>query len=448
MAGVIKGGFYGNSIIINGEVDIDNGSTPVSVNRTIKSGEKAADQYTGENFGGEDFPGTETDPSEEWDNADNSDNSGTKAEIKAQLEAAAAKKQQLIAEGQAEKDRLVKDGAAIVEKAKAETEKLVLEVKKSCEKMHADAELEAKVIRENAGAEGHSEGFEQGYAEGEKVGREEGYLKGLAKCKDTLIELKAALEAFEKEKEAYFKSYERQIFETIFDIAQKITLDSLKQKDKAVLQKMLKQAAKEFLNSENVRITLSALDISEEAGTSLEVLRSCFKDNQHVEFEVLKDAPSGTLIIDNGKEITDAGIPTQLKMIGELGKGKYRDKPDSNPPKAAAEAVEEPAPVIAREQTDVIPERADEDIPEIAPPLDEMSETQQEEAEIAEAAEEFAEPEIVAEYAVEEEAAPKKQEKKPKAPKPAEESKSTKRPRKATNPLLSKMMGKLENNEE
>ena len=27
-----------------------------------------------------------------------------------------------------------------------------------------------------------------------------------------------------------------------------------------------------------------------------------------------------------GAEITDAGVPTQLKMIEQLGKGKYRDK--------------------------------------------------------------------------------------------------------------------------
>ena len=39
---------------------------------------------------------------------------------------------------------------------------------------------------------------------------------------------------------------------------------------------------------------------------------------------MLKDAPSGTVIIDNGSEITDAGIQTQLKMIEELGRGKYR----------------------------------------------------------------------------------------------------------------------------
>lgn len=42
---------------------------------------------------------------------------------------------------------------------------------------------------------------------------------------------------------------------------------------------------------------------------------------------MLKDAPSGTVIIDNGSEITDAGIQTQLKMIEELGRGKYRRAP-------------------------------------------------------------------------------------------------------------------------
>lgn len=47
---------------------------------------------------------------------------------------------------------------------------------------------------------------------------------------------------------------------------------------------------------------------------------------------MLKDAPSGTVIIDNGSEITDAGIQTQLKMIEELGRGKYRRAPSRKKP--------------------------------------------------------------------------------------------------------------------
>lgn len=421
MAGVIKGGFYGNNIIINGEVDIDNGSAPVSVNRTIK-GEATpkADAYTGEDFGGDEDFGEKAPEAENETEETTPDNAEAQAEIKAQLEDAMAQRQRLIDEGGAEKERLIKDGAAIAEKAKKDTEKLILEVKNACEKMQADAELEAKELREKAKTEGHDQGFAQGLAEGEKKGYDEGYVKGLTKCRDTLIELKNALESFEKEKENYFKTYEHQIFNTIFDIAQKITLDSLKQKDKAVLQKMLKQAAKDFLTSENVKITLSALDVNEEVGTDIDTLRSCFRENQHVEFEVLKDAPSGTLIIDNGSEITDAGIPTQLKMIGELGSGKYRDKPDSNPPKADSEPAAEP------EQSKPAPK-----------PLDEMTETEREEIELGEAADEIEEPDIIVENAEEPEAKPEKTEKQ-----------TAKRPRKATNPLLSKMMGKLENSEE
>ena len=426
MAGVIKGGFYGNNIIINGEVDIDNGSAPVSVNRTIK-GEATpkADAYTGEDFGGDEDFGEKAPEAENETEETTPDNAEVQAEIKAQLEDAMAQRQRLIDEGGAEKERLIKDGTAIAEKAKKDTEKLILKVKNACEKMQADAELEAKELREKAKTEGHDQGFAQGLAEGEKKGYDEGYVKGLTKCRDTLIELKNALESFEKEKESYFKTYEHQIFNTIFDIAQKITLDSLKQKDKAVLQKMLKQAAKDFLTSENVKITLSALDVNEEVGTDIDTLRSCFRENQHVEFEVLKDAPSGTLIIDNGSEITDAGIPTQLKMIGELGSGKYRDKPDSNPPKADSEPAAEPEP--------------NKPAPK---PLDEMTETEREEIELGEATDEIEEPDIIVENAEEPEAKPEK----PKVEKT--EKQTAKRPRKATNPLLSKMMGKLENSEE
>ena len=59
---------------------------------------------------------------------------------------------------------------------------------------------------------------------------------------------------------------------------------------------------------------------------------------------MLRDAPSGTVIIDNGSEITDAGIMTQLKMIEELGKGKYRRAPSLRKRKEEeAQAAEEEA---------------------------------------------------------------------------------------------------------
>ena len=170
------------------------------------------------------------------------------------------------------------------------------------------------------------EGRKQGYDDGHKKGYDEGYVAALKKCKDTLVELKSINEQIIAEKEQIFRDYENQLFDTIFDIAQKITINSLKQKDKAVISKMIKEAGKRYRNSKNVKISLSSLDISETAEIDDAVLAEAFRPGTNVEIEILKDAPEGTLILDDGAEITDAGVPTQLKMIEQLGKGKYRDK--------------------------------------------------------------------------------------------------------------------------
>lgn len=432
MAGVIKGGFYGNNIIVNGEVEIKNGTAPAPVVRTIKDAK--ADSYDGENFGG-DEENEEQPVSTSHQSAEKLMKVNRELEMaQQQLDEAIEESARLRSEGDKVKNRLISEGEAILAKAKSDTEKLVREVKENAEKMHAEAVETAEKLKLEAGEKGYAEGNEKGYSEGLQKGYDEGYLKGLKKCKDTLLELKNALETLEKDKENFFKGYERQMFDTIFDIAQKITLDSLKQKDKSVLQKMLKQAAKSFRTSENIRVTLSAIDVSEDIETSLEALKSCFGETQHVDFEILKDAPSGTLIVDNGNEITDAGIGTQLKMIEELGKGKYRDKPDSNPPKTIAEIADEQqteieeAVEIAEQPEFVEAEAVEEKNVEIQP--ENIAEDIQTEA-VADNVQP-AEP-ISAEQPIEQ---------------PEEKPKPKKRPRKATNPLLTKMMGQLENSQD
>ena len=94
-----------------------------------------------------------------------------------------------------------------------------------------------------------------------------------------------------------------------------------------------------------VKLTLSKTDVSEEMAADTDYFKKLFTNVKNVEVEVLKDAPSGTVIIDNGSEITDAGIQTQLKMIEELGRGKYRRAPS----RKKAEKQEEPA---AQAETD------------------------------------------------------------------------------------------------
>lgn len=239
-----------------------------------------------------------------------------------EAEAARLEREKLTAEYEAMRDRYEKESERFVLRAKEKAAEIYEKTKEIAAKTIEDAKAEAEEIKKRADAEGR----QQGYDEGLKQGYDDGYVKALKKCKDSLMELKALSEEISAGKEEIFKQNERQLFDTIFEIAQKITVDSLKQKDKAVITKMIREAGKKYRNSKNVRLMLSQLDISEEAQIDSELLEQVFRNCTNVEIEILKDAPEGTLIIDDGSEITDAGISTQLKMIEQLGRGKYRDK--------------------------------------------------------------------------------------------------------------------------
>lgn len=232
-----------------------------------------------------------------------------------------------------ERSKLVEEYEALREQYEQEAELFIRRAKEKAEEIYEKTKEAAKQTIEKARAEGDRikaearvEGKKQGYDEGYEQGHEEGYVSALKKCKETLVELKTLNEAVTERKEQLFLDYEHALFDTIFEIAQKVTIGSLKQKDKATITKMLRAAGKRYRSSKSVKITLSQLDVSEEAEIDETILKEVFRNDALIEIEILKDAPQGTLLIDSGSEITDASVSTQLKMIEQLGKRKYRDK--------------------------------------------------------------------------------------------------------------------------
>ena len=184
------------------------------------------------------------------------------------------------------------------------------------------------------------DGFEIGYGEGMQKGTDDGYAEGLKKCKDALADLQSICDSMEQEKAALMAENRRGIFDMAMAVAEKITMTTLQQKDKSVLEKMITEAAKEFRSAKSVRVTLSRLDLSEDVEADLKLLEKCFNNTAQVEFEVLEDAENGTLLVETDSEILDAGVSTQLKMIEELGKGKFRDRePDTEEADDITEAL-------------------------------------------------------------------------------------------------------------
>ena len=223
---------------------------------------------------------------------------------------------------------------------RAEGEKALADARERAQKILSDTEKQAQDYAAKAKEQAEAI-FEKSKADGFAKGHEDGYAAGLDKCRDMLTELKKLSEQMVSDKAELFDSYEVEIFDTVMEIVNRITLNSLGQKDKAVVRKTIKEAGKSFRGSEYVKLTLSKTDVSEEMAADTDYFKKLFTNVKNVEVEVLKDAPGGTVIIDNGSEITDAGIQTQLKMIEELGRGKYRRAPSRKKAKAQEEQTAE-----------------------------------------------------------------------------------------------------------
>lgn len=226
---------------------------------------------------------------------------------------------------------------------RAEGEKALADARERAKKILSDTEKQAQDYAAMAKEQAEAI-FEKSKADGFAKGHEDGYAAGLDKCRDMLAELKRLSEQMVSDKAELFDGYEVEIFDTVMEIVNRITLNSLGQKDKAVIRKTIKEAGKSFRGSEYVKLTLSKTDVSEEMAADTDYFKKLFTNVKNVEVEVLKDAPSGTVIIDNGSEITDAGIQTQLKMIEELGRGKYRRAPSRKKAKEQEEQTAEAVP--------------------------------------------------------------------------------------------------------
>ncbi|MCL2086346.1 MAG: hypothetical protein FWH05_01970 [Oscillospiraceae bacterium] len=246
-------------------------------------------------------------------------------EIEMISEVTSKTREEIEIEGEMIKQTYINEGIQAKNEAKGWADKMVAMAKTDIAKMYAEHNKEYEQIKADVYKTTEELARKDGYADGNAKGYEEGYATGLRKCKETMQELVAALEDVVNSKDQILKEYKQELFNSIFTISNKIIADSLKQRDKAVITKMLQAAAKGFRNSEYVKITLSKLDVDIMSEADMDCLRKVFRDTQHIEFEISKDAPSGTMILDNGSEITDAGTGTQLNMIKDLAEGKFKD---------------------------------------------------------------------------------------------------------------------------
>lgn len=217
-------------------------------------------------------------------------------------EAAETKLSQILAE---RSEALEQERAQILEQGRNEAASISAKAKADTMAIMEKAQRECAILKEQAKKEGFNEGFEDGRKESL-----EKYNKYIDASGRLLAEINSR-------KEAYYISSEEEMRTTVFELVNKIVRTELRTNPK-VIEGIIAEAAKNFRNSDYIKITLAEDGITERFKTDEKLIKDIIPFIPEVEIEFDEDAEEGTVIEDNGSEIVDAGVPTQLEFLKEI----------------------------------------------------------------------------------------------------------------------------------
>ncbi len=227
-------------------------------------------------------------------------------------EAVDEKVRQLLSERSA---ALEQERADIIEQAKNQAASITADAKAATMAVMEKAQKECVILKEQA----KNEGFEEGFAEGRG--------ESLEKYKKYIDAAGKLLSEINSRKEAYYISNEEEMRETVFEMVKKIVRTEY-DTNSEVIENIIEEAAKNFRNSDYIKITLAEDEITERFRTDEKLIKELIPFVPEIEIEFDEDAEEGTVILDNGSEIVDAGVPTQLDFLKEIlhnTRGKTED---------------------------------------------------------------------------------------------------------------------------
>ena len=202
-------------------------------------------------------------------------------------------------------EALERERKKIIEDARNEAASITADAKAATMAVIDRANNECVKIKEIARQEGHTQGF----AEGKEESLDK-YKKYIDAAGNLLSEINAR-------KEAYYISNEEDLRATVFEVAQKVVHAELKASPE-VIENILADAAKNFRNSDYIKIILKEEEMTERFKTDEKLINKIIPFIPDIEIVFDEDTEEGTIVLDNGSEIVDASIPTQLDFLKEI----------------------------------------------------------------------------------------------------------------------------------
>jgi flagellar biosynthesis/type III secretory pathway protein FliH len=222
----------------------------------------------------------------------------------------------------------IRDGVErVLSQKKAHTDeeckRLIEAAKKSAKQMNEDAlnsvhslmesaEKDAGLLKIKATDDGYKAGYEA--AKTDALNKYNKYIDAAAKL----------IADINSKKAAYFTANEEELFETIMTLTEKV-INTEVMTNPAVVNGIIAEAAKSYRNSKELEISLPDCDVSRTFKADATLMEKLIPTVEHIEIKILEDAPAGTVILDDGENVTDASVPTQLEFLREIMKNTRKN---------------------------------------------------------------------------------------------------------------------------
>nr|WP_297177199.1 FliH/SctL family protein [uncultured Agathobaculum sp.] len=197
---------------------------------------------------------------------------------------------------QAEADRLLQH-------AKAQAEHIIEEAKQA-------AETEVARIYQRAS----EDGYNQGYAEGHQKGQEEASAATRKAAQDAVESVQRFLAQANQTRDAEIDRLSAEVLDVAVAVAEQVIHVSLKSSAE-IIKRMIISATEKLKRREWVQIYVADCDVKGVAQSDPALAAALSSLSDHIKIVPMKDAETGTCIVEMPDEIIDASASTQLENI-------------------------------------------------------------------------------------------------------------------------------------
>ena len=204
--------------------------------------------------------------------------------------------EQALSLAQAQADELIRN-------ARAQAERIIEEAKQA-------AEAEVARIHQQAS----EEGYNQGYVEGQRKGEEEASAATRKAAQESVEAVQRFLTQANNMRDEKIDKLSGELLDVAVAVAEKVIHVSLKSSEE-IIKRMIIAATEKMKRREWVQIYVADCDVKGVAQSDPSLTAALSSLSDHIKIVPMRDAETGTCIVEMPDEIIDASASTQLENI-------------------------------------------------------------------------------------------------------------------------------------